>query len=114
MATLICPLDIGVVHLGIETDNLTVLVQLVMDSTAEAASAQCTVTVHDSQGYLTDTSAVTFAVDIIQPGEVSSLHVDCIRVVVALSTQEIAVTAVPTFSWKTHIPVAQQLSEQEL
>ena len=67
---------------------MTVLVQLVMDSTDEVASAQCTVTVHDSQGYLTDTSAVAFAVDIIQPGEVSSLHVDYILVVVSLVTQE--------------------------
>ena len=51
-------------------DTRLYLLQLVMDSTDEAAAVQCTITVLDSQKEVTDTSVLTFDVQVIPSGQV--------------------------------------------
>lgn len=50
------------------------VLQLVMYSTEEEPSANCTITVWDSQKEVTDTELLSFAVQAIPPGEVCNSY----------------------------------------
>lgn len=68
--------------------------QLVMNSTDEAAPATCTVSVLDSQMQVTDTHVLTFSVNANPPGEV------CITALTTVQYQ--AVLCAPALSIRAH------------
>lgn len=52
------------------------VVQVEMNSTDEAAAADCKVSIFDSQMHVTDILQVNFTVQAIQPGQVSTLPLE--------------------------------------